>query len=74
MDVEETAPVVTYMYTVVVNEDVTPTISTEDNFFNYFNVTKDEQNWRVELKASLEGLPDFNPDSTVLDIRLSCVL
>lgn len=71
---EETTDVPTYMYTIVVNEAVDPTMDTEENFFTYFSVKEQGQNWTVELTASLEGLPDFNPESTVLDIRFSCVL
>lgn len=74
LDMEETTDVPTYMYTIVVDEAVDPTMDTEENFFTYFNVTKQGQNWTVELTASLVGLPDYNPESTVLDIRFSCVL
>lgn len=74
MEVLETTPVDTYMYTVEVDEDVVPTIDPGDEFFNYFNVTKEGQSWKVELTASLEGLPDYNPESTVLGTRFLFVL
>ncbi|KAK4296634.1 hypothetical protein Pmani_030889 [Petrolisthes manimaculis] len=78
LDVSETTPKGTYMYTIVVDEDVTPTLQAGDEFFTFFSVTPDGRNWTVEqctleLEHTIldENTQPPNPDqpSYTYDIR-----